>query len=133
MKRNLKLYVSLLLLIIALGLPSRIVPHYFPDWYLLYVGDFLWAMVVFFLYCLLFRLKTMHAIFASLITAYAIEFSQLFQSDWLAQLRSIKMFALIFGVGFLWSDLIAYTFGIIVAATLDWAIITRAAIHNGRV
>jgi hypothetical protein len=131
MKRDLKVYIPIVIFIIALGLPLRIVPHYFPDWAILYAGDFLWATAVYFLYCLLFRLNKKNAVIASLLTAYAIEFSQLFQPGWLEQLRSIKIFSLILGIGFLWSDLIAYTLGIVVAATIDWLIIKGKAFNNG--
>jgi CDP-diglyceride synthetase len=118
-QRNLLIYLPLIGLIITLGLPARLVPQYLPSWYVTYAGDFLWAMLVFFLYALLFRFPTKVCFCVALITAYLIEFSQLFHPAWLDALRSIRLFGFILGFGFLWSDLIAYTLGISLAAGID--------------
>ena len=130
MRRNLKIYFPVVLCLIALGLPSRISPEHFPRWYVLYAGDFLWAALVFFLYCLIFNLKTKYAAAAAAITACLIEFSQLFHPVWLEQLRSIKVFSLALGFGFLWTDLIAYAFGIVAAASIDLLIVRRTMDNN---
>lgn len=119
MKRELKIHVPISILIIALGLPARFFQEYLPRWYVLYFGDFLWAMLIYFLYALIFRLKIKQAFLIALFTAYAIEISQLFKPDWLEYLRSFKILALILGYGFLWSDIIAYSLGITVGALLD--------------
>ena len=121
-QRNLLVYIPLIGLIIALGLPTRLAPHYLPSWYVTYAGDFLWAMLVFFLYALLFRLPTKSCFCIALITAYFIEISQLFHPAWLDSLRSIRMLGFVLGFGFLWSDLIAYTLGISLAAGIDWSL-----------
>jgi hypothetical protein len=123
-KRNLPIYISLISLTIALGLTARLLPHSLPRWYILYFGDFLWAMLVFFLYGLLFRLTTKNTFCIALLTAYLIEVSQLFHPAWLDYLRSIRPLALVIGFGFLWSDLIAYTLGIFLAAGIDRLILT---------
>lgn len=122
MKRNSKIYIPIILFVIAIGVPSRIIPQLFPNWYNTYAGDFLWAIVVFLLFANIFRLKTKTAFFASLIFAYTIEVSQLFHPGWLESIRSIKVFALVLGHGFLWSDIIAYTLGISLVAIVDRAI-----------
>ncbi|RWX48840.1 hypothetical protein VT99_10516 [Candidatus Electrothrix marina] len=118
-QRNLLVYIPIIAIIIALGLPARLVPQYLPSWYVTYAGDFLWAMLVFFLYALLFRLPTKFSFCIALITAYLIEISQLFHPAWLDALRSIRLLGFILGFGFLWSDLIAYTLGISLAAGID--------------
>jgi hypothetical protein len=56
---------------------------------------------------------------AALLFAYAIEISQLFHPPWLDSLRSIKIFALVLGYGFLWSDIAAYTLGISTGALIE--------------
>ena len=112
-------YLPLLAVIIALGLPARLVPQYLPHWYVTYAGDFFWAMLVFFLYALLFHLPTKFVFQIALATAYLIEISQLFHPAWLEFLRSIRLLGFILGFGFLWSDLIAYTLGISLAAGID--------------
>ncbi len=118
-QRKLLIYLPMISCIIALGLPARLVPHYLPNWYVTYAGDFLWAMLVFFLYALLFRLSTKFCFCTALLTAYLIEISQLFHPAWLEYLRSIRLLGFVLGFGFLWSDLIAYTLGISLAAGID--------------
>ncbi|CAK8717077.1 DUF2809 domain-containing protein [Candidatus Electrothrix aarhusensis] len=118
-QRNLLVYILIIAIIIALGLPARLVPQYLPGWYVTYAGDFLWATLVFFLYALLFRFPTKFCFCIALITAYLIEISQLFHPAWLDYLRSIRLLSFVLGFGFLWSDLIAYTLGISLAAGID--------------
>lgn len=119
MKRNLRIYVPLMLLLVAIGLPTRTAPAYLPHWYNTYAGDFLWAMLIFFLWCVVFGFETRRAFLVALATTYLIEISQLFHPPWLEQLRSIKIFALILGFGFLWSDILAYALGISLGALID--------------
>ena len=125
MKRSYKIYLPLVLLIIAIGIPSRLWPQHFPDWYVTYAGDFLWSMVVYFLIANVFRLAPKIAFISALLFAYAIEVSQLFHPEWLDAIRSIKIFALILGFGFLWSDIIAYTLGITLSFIIDKWLINR--------
>lgn len=125
-QRNLPLYLLVTISIVGLGLPARLAPQYLPNWYVTYAGDFLWAMLVYFLYALLFRLPTSLAFWTALVTAYLIEISQLFHPAWLDYLRSIRLLGFILGFGFLWSDLIAYTLGILLAAAVDQLMFTKA-------
>jgi hypothetical protein len=127
MKRNLKIYIPIVLFIIAIGLLARTIPDHLPHWYTTYFGDFLWAMLIFFLYCLVFRMKPKRAFYCSIITTYLIEISQLFHPPWLEALRSMKVFSLILGFGFLWSDIIAYTLGISLGFVID-----KLIINSGR-
>ena len=124
MKRELKIYIPISILMISLGLPARFFQEHLPQWYVLYFGDFLWAMLIYFLYAIIFRLEIKKAFFTAIFTAYAIEISQLFRPDWLEYLRSFKILALILGYGFLWSDIIAYSLGITLGALLDVCIAT---------
>ena len=122
MKRNPRVYVPLMVLIILAGLPARVFQEHLPYWYTQYFGDFLWAMLIYFLYASLFRMKPMHALLVALFTTYMIEISQLFRPAWLEYLRSFKICALVLGYGFLWSDLVAYALGICLGAILDMRI-----------
>ncbi len=122
--RDLKLYIPLLLLIFALGSSTRMTTN-LPWWVIQYAGDFLWAMMVFFLYCLVFRLETGKALLIALVTTYLIEITQLFHPPWLETLRSYKLFALIFGYSFLWVDILIYTLGISLGALIDRLILMR--------
>ena len=85
-----------------------------------YVGDAIWAGMIYLGFRFLMpSAKIKPAVIAALVFCYAIEISQLNQSDWLNQLRSTTIGGLILGFGFLWSDFLMYTIGIFVAAWLD--------------
>ena len=129
MQRNLKIYIPIILFLLAIGLPSRTFGDYFPHWYVTYAGDFLWAMMFFFLYSLIFRLKTIQAFWITLATTYLIEISQLFHPDWLTWLRSFKLIGLVIGYSFLWSDIVAYTLGISLGALVDRVILSKPSLH----
>lgn len=55
---------------------------------------------------------------ASLTMTYLIEISQLYQAEWIKNIRSTTMGRLVLGQGFLWSDLLAYAGGIILSFAL---------------
>lgn len=112
-RRHPRIYLLTVVVITAFGLPARMVQDRLPAWYGLYLGDYLWAMLLFFLFALaLPNMSTFKVAIATLLFTYSIEISQLFHPQWLEYLRSIKLFALILGYGFLWSDIVAYTLGI---------------------
>lgn len=95
-----------------------------PQFVLLYVGDGIWAMLVFWLVCFLkpeWPLK--YRVAAALAFAYAIEFSQFYQAAWLNQIRHTHLGGLILGFSFLPSDLVAYTIGIAAGAGLEYRLI----------
>ncbi len=43
---------------------------------------------------------------------FAVEFSQLYQAEWIIMIRQTKIGGLILGYGFLWSDLLCYAAGV---------------------
>lgn len=105
----------------AFGLPARLIQDRLPTWYTLYFGDYLWAMLLFFIFALTFRtMNTLKVATMTLLFTCLIEISQLFHPQWLDDLRSIKLFALVLGYGFLWSDIAAYTLGILTGAFLEY-------------
>jgi len=80
----------------------------------------LWAMMVYFGFrLLLVRKSTLTAIWLSFLFSFGIELSQLYQEDWINQIRGTTLGALILGKGFLIEDLVRYTVGIIIATVLD--------------
>lgn len=118
--RNRIIYGIAIIITMLVGLFSRseLVPM--PRFVLLYVGDGIWAMLVFWLVCFLkpaWPLK--YRVAAALAFAYAIEFSQFYQADWLNQIRHTRLGGLILGFSFLPSDLVAYTIGIAAGAGLE--------------
>jgi len=84
-----------------------------PNWVTLYLGDSLWALMVFFLFGLLFKTKnTSWVTKGALLYSFSIEISQLYHSQWIDSLRKTRLGGLVLGYGFLWSDLVSYTVGI---------------------
>jgi Protein of unknown function (DUF2809) len=108
---------------IALGLASRRWAAALPDFVGAYVGDGLWAAMVYFGLGALApgALWTRRAALA-LALCFAIEFSQLYHAPWIDQVRATRVGALVLGFGFLWTDLVAYTLGVGVAAGLAHAL-----------
>jgi len=112
-KRNALRYLFLVIIIIILGLSSRHFSTYFPNWINLFLGDTLWALMIFFLFGLLFRTrKTIWVTTRALLFSFSIEISQLYHSQWIDLLRSTRIGGLVLGYGFLGSDLVSYTAGI---------------------
>ena len=110
-----------MIVIIAFGLPARMIQDRLPDWYVQYFGDYLWAMLLFFIFALIFQNKgPFQVAMITLLFAYSIELSQLFHPQWLEYLRSFKVFALILGYTFLWSDIAAYTLGIFTGVLVEY-------------
>jgi hypothetical protein len=125
-KRRRRNYLIAIALLFLFGLPSRLIPQYLPDFYVNYVGDGLWAMAIFFMLGVVFTsATTRRLIIVALTITYAIEFSELYQADWINQLRSIKLIGLILGFTFLWSDITMYTVGIAVGALLEYFVLWR--------
>ncbi|PLR92003.1 ribosomal maturation YjgA family protein [Bacillus sp. T33-2] len=114
-------YSTAVAIVIFLGLVSRnlTLPHFIAE----NAGDALWAMMVYFVFrCLLVSKGLLTASWLSLLFSFAIEISQLYQADWINQIRGTVLGALILGHGFLFVDLIRYTVGILTASVIDLVI-----------
>lgn len=113
-------YLLAIVITILLGLASRKWGSLLPSFVAQNAGDMLWATMVYFGFrFLLVRKSTLVAISFSFLFSFGIEFSQLYQQDWINQIRETTLGALILGRGFLIEDLIRYTVGIILATVLD--------------
>lgn len=110
MQRSRYLYFILILLTIITGLLSR--TSIIPSVVYPYLGDFLYAVMSFFIVGFLFpKMKTLPAVFCSVLFCYFIEFFQLCELDFFEKLRQNQFMRLILGQGFLWSDMFCYTLG----------------------
>ena len=119
MKRNRLLYLLLTIIVMVLGLLSRKISG-LPKIIELYSGDILWALMVFLLFAFLFNKKsTIFIISWAIICSYSIEISQLYHAPWIDAIRNTTLGGLILGFGFLWSDLVCYTIGIIIGIIID--------------
>ena len=112
-KRNRVLYALFTIVVIILGLSSRkfsfALPHLLND----YLGDALWALMIFTGFGFLFpKTETKKLAFISLMFCYGIEVSQLYHAKWIDSIRTTTLGGVVLGYGFLWSDLVAYTIGV---------------------
>lgn len=85
-----------------------------------YMGDVLYATMYYwaFRWFAPQRTKQWAAIWA-LLLCFFIEVGQLYHAPWIDGLRTTRLGALILGFGFLWSDLICYTLGVLLGWMLD--------------
>lgn len=115
MKKSRIYYFFVFLSIIILGILSRKI-SFIPLW----IGDFLYAVMIYFLVRIFVPFKKAFSIFLlSLLICYAIEFLQLYQAEWIIELRKTLFGRYVLGQGFLWSDILAYTFGTFTAFSLE--------------
>ncbi len=123
MLRNRFAYLILVVIIIALGLFTRssFMPEMMRGGFITtYAGDALWAAMVYFMLCVVFpKWSPTRIAIIALSFSYAIEISQLCQQDWLNQIRHTRIGALILGRGFLWTDFLCYTAGVLLAFLFD--------------
>jgi glycopeptide antibiotics resistance protein len=124
-------YFIAVVITILLGLASRKFSPLLFSFLAENAGDVLWAMMVYFGFRFLFLKKSIvTAIFLSFLFSFGIEFSQLYQEDWINQIRGTLLGALILGKGFLIIDLIRYTIGIVIASCLDRVTIIKKQKNN---
>ena len=112
-KRKAFTYLAFVIIVMILGLSVRHISVQLPSWLKFYLGDILWALMVFFLFGLLFRKrKTKWIAVLALLFSFSIEISQMYHSQWIDTLRHTRLGGLVLGYGFLWTDLVSYSIGI---------------------
>ncbi|MEY8348085.1 DUF2809 domain-containing protein [Bacillus cereus] len=112
-RRNRLLYAVLTITVIILGLGSRKFAYVLPGLINSYLGDALWALMVFIGFGFLFhKMETKKVALLSLLFCYGIEMSQLYHAEWIDSIRATTLGGLVLGYGFLWSDVLAYTIGV---------------------
>ncbi|MTI39319.1 DUF2809 domain-containing protein [Fulvivirga lutimaris] len=116
--RNRPLYFFLIIGTIACGLASR--ASFSPDFVKAYAGDPLYALMIFFIIGFFFsKYSSLQVALLCIAVCYTIELSQLYQADWINEIRRTRLGGLVLGFGFLWSDIISYTVGALVGYVLD--------------
>jgi len=123
-KRN-RIYQSgYVILTVTLGLFSR--SGYLPDFLYGYLGDALYALMFFFIIGFVFpKFSTIKVALIALSFCFAIEISQFYHAEWIDTIRQTRIGGLVLGFGFLWSDLLSYTFGVITRALLERAVLLK--------
>jgi uncharacterized membrane protein YbhN (UPF0104 family) len=119
-KRNRVIYFALLVIVVILGLASRKLTLIIPDFLDVYLGDTLWALMIFLGLSFIFiNLETRFIALIGILFCYFIEFTQLYHAEWIDAVRHTTLGGLVLGYGFLWSDLLAYLIGIITGMLID--------------
>ena len=119
MDRNRKLYGLLLIVVMLLGLASR---RFFGDvpFIRAYMGDVLWALMVFFGFAFVFNRWSTKAIgLAAVLFSFGIEASQLYHAPCIDELRATRLGGLVLGFSFGWSDLLCYSVGVAVGMLIE--------------
>jgi hypothetical protein len=119
MKRNRLVYGGWLAVVIGVGMMSRSTRagEFLPEFVRAYAGDTLWALMVFLGLGLVFpRARTGVIALAALGISFAVEFSQLYQADWIDRIRATRVGGLVLGRGWVATDLICYAVGVAIGA-----------------
>ncbi|MEO5930514.1 MAG: DUF2809 domain-containing protein [Candidatus Kapaibacterium sp.] len=113
-------YILITLAVIPLGLGSRRYGGYLPAFIAAYAGDTLWTVMFYFIMVSLApRLPVRRAAAIALAASYAIEILQLYHAPWIDSIRATTIGGLALGFTFLWSDLLCYTVGVLIAVAVD--------------
>lgn len=114
-------YFILTVIVMVLGLLSRKMSPCTIDFVKIYLGDVLWAMMVYFGCRFLFAgTRKRMAFGCALLFSYGIEISQLYHTPWIDAIRSTMLGGLMLGYGFLWGDVVCYTVGVTLGIVIDW-------------
>ena len=125
--KNVRLYyfISILLILILVILSRKIsgIP--------LFIGDILYAVLIYFgIRFLIMNSKKSTSFLLGLLFCFSIEILQLVQIDWLIAIRKTTLGHYILGEGFLWSDLLCYVVGTLVAFLIDWKFIKTQNLNS---
>ncbi|MEN9610708.1 MAG: hypothetical protein RLZZ628_1522 [Bacteroidota bacterium] len=125
MKHSIK-YFFATLFTLFLGYESR---QYYPTngtFIHDYVGDAIWAAMIYFGFRMMMP-QTIYrkSIIYAMIFCFSIEFLQLYHAPWIEAIRHTQLGGLILGFEFLWSDLVSYIIGILVAFIIDNQLIIK--------
>lgn len=108
------------------GLTARRYQAALPEFVGEYTGDTLWALMLSLLVSTLVAGRTvMSRARISLGLAFLVEISQLYHAPWIDSIRNTTLGGLVLGFGFLWTDLVCYTVGIIIGAVAE-CVVRRA-------
>ncbi|MFD2934429.1 ribosomal maturation YjgA family protein [Spirosoma flavum] len=109
--RNRIIYGLLTISVLLTGLASR---RFFGEisFVKTYVGDILWALMVFFgLAFTIKRWPVKTILLVTLLFSFSIEITQLYHAPWIDNVRATRLGGLVLGFTFVWSDLLCYSVG----------------------
>ena len=121
MKENRFSYLIMALTVIIIGIISRTI-----DFIPLYIGDLLYAVMVYFgIHFLFIRWKKIKSVIIALLICYSIELLQLYNAEWMIALRTTFFGRYVLGQGFLWTDIVSYSFGIILSYYIEVVVFNK--------
>lgn len=108
-----------MLFTLLMGLASR---HFFGEvpFVKSYVGDALWALMVYFGVAFLFSTWSIKVLaLATIIFSFGIEISQIYHAPWIDNIRASRLGGLVLGFTFVWSDFLCYCVGVLAGVALE--------------
>jgi hypothetical protein len=125
--RNRYHYILAVVMIILIGLPTRMDILPLPTPVLKYGGGILWAAMIYLMLAVVFSQAAPRALWlGAVVIACGIEFSQLYQTEALTAFRATLLGRLTIGSGFSWADVISYIVGVSIAAWVDrWRLLRQ--------
>lgn len=120
-QRNRLATAAFLAVVVLAGLLSRShLAKHLPAFIATYAGDTLWALALFlFIGFLRPGIRTTTAALLTVGIAFAVEFSQLYQADWINAIRQSRIGVCLLGNRFVWSDLPCYVVGCLMGMTVE--------------
>ena len=110
-------------IVTVLGLLSR--TPLVPEFIYPYLGDILYALLFYLIFGFLFPRKNWKWVGAvSLSYCFVIELSQFYHAPWIDAIRQTRPGGLLLGFQFIWSDLFAYTAGVLIGILLEQRILS---------
>lgn len=130
------LYAALIIITIPLGLATRWQQQYFSYLINEYGGDVFAATCIFFGCRFLYPQWALSKVaLLSYFVSVLIEIQQLYQAPWAVHFRNITVVGILLGHGFLWSDLVCYAIGTLLAhltgAALEFLFQRRINLNAG--
>ena len=110
------IYLLLFVFCTWLAIATRTHPQWFTYLIAKYGGDTIWAgMFLFFMRIFFNRMKLWKLALICYGLGVADELLQLYHAPWIESIRQTRIGGLILGFGFLWSDIVCYAVGIVIA------------------
>jgi len=110
------LYTAIFIFCVWLALATRQYTNFFHPLIVTYGGDVIWAgLFLFFVRIFFPHTSLLKLAVICYAIGVAVEFLQLYEGAWYVQLKQYYIGRLLLGVGFLWSDLLCYAIGTVLA------------------
>jgi hypothetical protein len=117
------IYLTLIPITVVAAFATRFGMPWIPGFVAEYGGDTLWALMVFMVLRVIApRQSPVRAATIALTISYLCELSQLYHAPWIEAIRSYRLGGLLLGYGFLWSDLVCYTVGVLAGTMIEIAL-----------